>query len=348
MKSKIFFISEALSAPFDEGLKNVAFSIYTQLNKKSDVLTVTNMENEIDKDNILKFRLNRLFLNYKLRMCIRKFYPHIILYFPESSITIASFIRAKILKIMGRPSGLAILGSQYRKYSPVQKYILRNLLKPDLLLLLGKSDENYFKKNGFNVKILPPAVDTEKYSPSTKEEKMKIRSRFNISSEKFVVLHVGHIKVKRNIECLIEVHKIHNAQVVMVGSTSLGMEEDVKKKLIENGIIVIDKYVPDIWNIYKMSDLYIFPVKSETEAIEMPLSVLEAMACNLPVITTKFRGLREHFQEDEGFRYFNDEKKLPDIARKMRGVIVANNKKMERFTWDAFCDEIIIACKELL
>lgn len=347
MRSKILFISEALSAPFDEGLKNVAFSLYAQLNKKSDALTVTNMENDVDEDNILKIRLNRLFLNYKLRRCIKKFSPHVILYFPESSVTIASFLRAKILKIMGRTSGLAVLGSQYRKYSPVQKFILRNLLKPDLLLLLGKSDEYYFKKNGFNVKILPPAVDTEKYSPSTTEEKWEIRSGFNIPREKFVILHVGHIKVKRNIECLMEVQKIDKAQVVIVGSTSLGMEEDVKNKLIEAGIIVIDKYVPDICKIYKMSDLYIFPVKCETEAIEMPLSVLEAMACNLPIITTRFRGLREHFEEDEGFRYFDDEKKLPDIAGKMRGVNAANNKKMERFTWDAFSDDIITALKDL-
>ena len=32
---KIIFISEALSAPFDEGIKNVAYSLHTQLAKKA-------------------------------------------------------------------------------------------------------------------------------------------------------------------------------------------------------------------------------------------------------------------------------------------------------------------------
>lgn len=157
------------------------------------------------------------------------------------------------------------------------------------------------------------------------------------------MLHVGHIKAERNIACLTEVQKLDSVQIVMVGSTSLGMERDIKDKLMDAGIIVIDKYVPDIWNIYKMSDLYVFPVKSETEAIEMPLSVLEAMACNLPVITTRFQGLIEHFKEDESFRYFDDEKDLAGMIKNMSSIRVANSQKIERFTWDAFSDEIIAA-----
>lgn len=347
MKNKILFITEALSAPFDEGIKNVAYSLHTQLERKIDALTVTNMENRIDDAGIRKIRLNKLFLNYKLRNCINSFSPDAILYFPEASVTMASFLRAKILKITGRPSRVVVLGVQHRKYSLFHKFILRNLLKPDLLLLLGKSDEEFFVQNGFKVKVLPPAVDTGKFYSATIDEKQNIRFDYNIKDDKFVVLHVGHIKVDRNIECLMEVQKINKTQVVIVGSTSLGMEKTVKHRLLDTGIIVIDEFVPDIWNIYKMSDLYIFPVKSEAEAIEMPLSVLEAMACNLPVITTRFRGLVEHFKEDESFRFFDDERELPGMVENMRGVNAENNKKMERFTWDAFSDEIIAALKEL-
>ena len=54
-----------------------------------------------------------------------------------------------------------------------------------------------------------------------------------------------------------------------------------------------------------MSDLYVFPVVNNTEAIDMPLSVLEAMSCSLPVISTRFGGLVDYFEEDTGFRYFN-------------------------------------------
>ena len=347
LQNKILFISEALSAPFDEGTKNIAYSLYNQLKRKSNVLTVTDINNKIDEIDVSKVRLNKLFLNYELRKCINSFSPYVILYFPEASVTIASFLRAKILKMNSRSSSVVVLGVQHRKYSTFQEFILKNVLKPDLLLLLGKSDEEFFIRKGVKVRVLPPAVDSVKFSPATKEERQVIRSGYNIPDDKFVILHVGHIKIDRNIECMIEVQKVNNAQVVIVGSTSLGMEKNVKSKMMDAGIIVVDEYVSDIWNIYKMSDLYIFPVKSEMEAIEMPLSVLEAMACNLPVITTRFRGLVEHFEEDACFKFFDDEKKLPEIVENMLGVNATNNRKIERFTWDAFSDELISALNVL-
>lgn len=347
LRTKILFISEALSAPFDEGIKNVAFSIYDQLKKVSDVLTVTNIENEMDQDDVRKIKLNKLFLNYKLRKSISDYSPSVILYFPESSVTIASFLRAKILNIIGSPSKVAVLGVQHREYSRFQRFILKNLLKPDLLLLLGRSDEEFFMETGVNVKVLPPAVDVNKFIPPAIGEKDAIREKFSIPCDKYVVLHVGHIKVDRNIECLMEVQKIENVQVIIVGSTSLGMEKELKEKLVKSGIMVIDKYIPDIGAIYKMSDLYVFPVRSESEAIEMPLSVLEAMACNLPVITTRFQGLTEHFKEDECFRYVDDDRELAVMVGNMYRVKVTNSNKIRYFTWRAFSGEILSAFDKL-
>lgn len=122
------------------------------------------MQNEFDEENVLKIRLNRFFLNYKLRKCINNFSPCVILYFPESSVTTASFLRAKMLKVTGRSSKVVVLGIQHREYSAVEQFILQ-LLKPDLLLLMGRSDEEFFIQRGFNVKILPPAVDATKFFP---------------------------------------------------------------------------------------------------------------------------------------------------------------------------------------
>ena len=347
----ILFISEALSAPFDEGMKNVAYSLHTQLAKKREALSVTNAGNKTDNLIILKLNLNKLFLNSELKKLIKSYSPDIILYLPDASITFNSFVRARVLKLMRRNSKVVMLGIQHREYSSVQTILIENFLRPDMLLLLGKKDENYFRQKGMEVNVLPPAVDNLRFNEAANIEKEKIRVEYDIPKDKKIVLHVGHIKVNRNIECLIEVQKIDDIQVVIVGSTSIVIESDLKSRLVKAGILVIDYYIPDISRIYKMADIYVFPVVSNKEAIDMPLSVLEAMATNLPVITTRFGGLIDNFDEDSGFRYFDTMEeliKLVKLVKETDSMGVDNNKKIGSFTWHRFTNEIITFCEELV
>lgn len=348
MGKKILLISEFFSAPFDEGLKNVAFSLHNHLEKKMAVLTVTGLGNDTSDLNITKIRLNRLFLNITLSGLIKNYLPDIILYLPEASITFSSFIRIKVLKFMSRLSKVVMLGVQHREYSSIQNIIISNLLRPDLLLLLGRTNEVFFLQKGIKVKVLPPAVDSSRFNPAASGEKKKIRFEYNIPDDVTVVLHVGHIRKTRNVECLLEVQKSEDIQVVIVDSTSTKTERSLKDKLVKAGVRVIDGFVQDISKIYKMSDIYVFPVLKNYAAIDMPLSVLEAMACNLSVITTRFGGLVDYFKEDSWFRYFDTTEELIEIIRGMDKGKAGNYKKVEHFTWDGFTNEIIAACEGLV
>lgn len=346
--TKVFFISEALSAPFDEGAKKLCLSVHKQLEKKRDVLSVTKEGNNIDDLKIKKIGLNKLFLNNNLRKCIKNYSPDIILYIPDASITFNSFIRARILKGMNKASKVVMIGTQNREYSSAQKFLIANLLKPDLLMLHRKTDCDFFLKMGLNVKLLPPAVDRDIFSPPTGEEKKKIRFEFDIPDNKKVVLHVGHIKSNRNIESLVKLQEIEEVQVIIFGSTSTEVDRNVKNNLEKKGIRVFDEFIPDISKVYKMSDIYVFPVASNKGAIDMPLSVLEALACNLPIVTTRFGALEEYFMEDTGFRYFDSSKELIEIVKGVDSAMLENNKKIEPFTWDSFTDEILNGCEETI
>jgi len=66
------------------------------------------------------------------------------------------------------------------------------------------------------------------------------------------------------------------------------------------GFRIIDEYVPNIEEIYNLADCYVFPTFKRHNCIDMPLSVMEAMACNIPVISTKFGGLPKIFKEGNG------------------------------------------------
>ena len=348
MDSKIFFISEALSAPFDEGIKNITLSLYRQFNAKKNILTITKAQNNTDNLNVVKINLNKFFLNKQLFSLVKLYSPDVVIYLPFASCTFNSFVRARILKLINKRLKVAMIGVQHRRYSFVQGIVITRLLKPDLLFFLRNSDKDSFLKKYLKVRILQPAVDTSKFYPVTKKEKEKLRSKYNISDDKTLVLHVGHIKVDRNIECLLNVQKIDNVQVLIVGSTSMGKDSLLKNRLTEAGIQVIDETIPDVSEVYKMSDIYVFPVIRRTSAIDMPLSVIEALACNLPVITTRFDGLVDFFKEDFGFRYFDTTEELITLIRSIDRVDVHNSKKIENFTWDRFTNEIINACEELV
>ena len=62
--------------------------------------------------------------------------------------------------------------------------------------------------------------------------------------------------------------------------------------------------------LYQLSDAYLFPVLDPSGAIEMPLSVLEAMACGVPVLTTPFGDLQQRFPSGSGVVFWRSTDEL--------------------------------------
>ncbi len=73
----------------------------------------------------------------------------------------------------------------------------------------------------------------------------------------------------------------------------------------------------------------------------MPLSVMEAMACNLPVISTPFEGLVHYFQPSEGL-IFSDEREIPQALAQWRqsGASAKTRRQIESFSWDQLVEQL--------
>jgi len=346
LNKKVFFISAILTFPPDEGLRAVIYNLYKEIRQKTDLLAVTSVNNKNLSAEVVSIALNKFFINRQLKALVSNFKPDIIFYASEASCSFNSFIRGVVLRRMGKGAKVVILGSQHREFMVWQRLLLK-FIKPDLLFLLGGADVLFFQEHGLTVKVLPPAIDSHKFHPVSKSEKDILRKKYNISSDKIVISHVGHINRKRNIDHFIPIQKMSNVQVLIVGSTTTAVDSELKSKLLAAGIMIIDTYVEAIEEIYQLSDLYVFPVKRNDAAIEMPLSVLEAMACNLPIVTTRFGGLVDYFKEDEGFRYCDDMNGLLPLIEKMVGAVISNDKKVMQFSWGNFTNNILVSLDEL-
>lgn len=315
------------SDPPDEGMKNVAYNLTKELSKHHDVieLTTKNVKNAILRNK----PLNILSPNFK--KAIRSLKPQIIHYIPYSGPTLFSFLRAKILSLYTNNAKIILSALQPRKYSHLSKKIIP-LIKPDLVLIQSYKIEATLNEVTCKTKFLPNGVDIEKFFPVNKEIKEKLRKKYELEINKFIILHVGHLKKERNLRLLCKLKK--DNLVIIVGSTSTIPDKDVFSNLTDKGIIVWNTYVEKIEEIFQLADCYVFTPENEFAGIEIPLSVMEAAACNLPIISTKFGALDRIFNEKNGFFFVKNKNEFTDKIQIIKdGVNVKTREMVLPYSW---------------
>ena len=291
------------SGDLDEGYKNIAFSLSQKLSRKHDVLTI---------DTSAIFSLD----SWKQ---IKDFKPDILHYLTAP--TLSSFIVLRIAKLCCKRD-VKLVVSSLRPYclkllkNPVLKRAI-SLVRPDLILTQCNEVKEILEGMGCNTTFLPNGVDTERFTPVSNERKEELREKYGVDKEKFVILHVGHIRAMRGIKLF---KKIQNEdeknQVIVVGSSYFKTDEELYRDLINSDCLVWQRYFENIEEVYALADCYVFPTPIG-ESIFMPLSVLEAMSCNLPVLSTKYEGLVDNFEEEGGLIFFDDE---VDLCVKLEAV----------------------------
>jgi glycosyltransferase involved in cell wall biosynthesis len=194
---------------------------------------------------------------------------------------------------------------------------------------------------GCRAEFFPPAVDSRIYRPATAAEKKELRRRYGISEEGPVVTHVGHIRLERNLACLLDLRHKANLEPVIVGSTSSEQDDSLKEDLRRAGAIVLDHYIEKIEDVFRLSDVYVFLARQENQAIEVPLSVLEAMACNLPVVCTPFGGLPDFFKDGPGLFYWDGSKQIVDCVRWALTEPCHTRSLVEPLTWEAAAGNLV-------
>lgn len=321
------------SSNLDEGLKNIAHYTANELSKKHNVATL-NIKKPFDLDfirNVLTFK------------------PDVIHYFTGP--TLASFIVLKLIGFRWNKSKKIISAlhpKSFKAISSDKKFLkLAGFLRPDLILVQESMSKQLFESIGYKTKLIHNGVDINKFSPVDNEEKIALRKKYGIDQNKFVLLHVGHLSRVRNLQ-IFESLQRNDQQVVIVGSTYLGEDIDLYKSLTEKGCIVYKGYCKNVNELYALADCYIFPV-DKGNSIFMPLSVLEAMSCNLPVISTKFEGLINAFSNGGGLFFEDDVKYYPEILSDIRkGVLeITTREKVSKYSWENIAEELT-GCYSLL
>lgn len=324
---KICLLGE-FTGDLDEGMRKTSFYLAEELSKKHQIITLD-----------LRDVYSRNF--WKKIKCFR---PDIIHYIHGPSIK--SFVLAKIISIYSKDSKVVMSAMR-----PVIPYLFRGFIpffKPELILAQSIETRNMFNSHGCKTKLLFCGVDTEKFKPVSKDVKKELRRKYGFDENQFIILHIGSIKEGRNIQLLKNIQNGEN-QILIVGSNSTGINSKIHKSLVESGCIVWSKYIKNVEEIYALSDCYIYPTvdrydflkRSIADSIETPLSVLEAMASNLPVITTKFGSLSIIFKEGDGLFFVKENDFITPLYRvKNDNVIIKTRNNATQYSWKNMAEKL--------
>ena len=230
----------------------------------------------------------------------------------------------------------------YKNQSYTRPFIKKVLKDADVVLAVS----NALKDEIINTKIPNieektrlhwNSVDVNKFK-TTKNNENKFRKElaheFNIAADKPIILFVGNIIKRKNVDLLIEAKKqmAAKANLVIVGD---GPHLEALKKKCENEYLdgkLDNVYFTgsrrDVEDIIPSCDLLVLP--SFTESFGLVL--IEALACGKPVIGSNIGGIKEIITEDVGLLIDpNDSKDLANAIDR----ILSDDELMEKFKSNA-------------
>jgi glycosyltransferase involved in cell wall biosynthesis len=323
-----------ISGPSDEGMKKVAHTLGATLGNIHEVLLL----------HVGEIASRSFWLKLK------KFKPDIIFYIGGPSLItfmISRFTR-NYCKFFNGKRPIVVIFALHPLLPPILERTSK-YLKPDLMLVQSYQTEEKFQKFGMQTQFLPVGVNVEKFEPVDYQKKMCLRKKYGLNKNDFIVLHVGSVRRNRGLEILKKVQMTKGNRVLIIGSTSMPFDQSVCEELESSGCLVWHSFFPDVQELYQLADLYAFPVVDTHGCIELPLSVIEAMACNLPVVMTRFGAIPRVLEEKDGLAFVDNASDIPSNIEKIKNEkpIVKTSTMVSHFSWEKITESLLQCFSQL-
>ncbi len=172
-----------------------------------------------------------------------------------------------------------------------KKYVISFYNNADYLVVVNPIFIEDLKK--YNIKeekivYIPNYVSKEQFYPKKQTEKNKIREKYNIPLDKFVVIGAGQVQTRKGVKDFVKcAEKLPNIEFVWCGGFSFGKITDgynELKQIVENpptnvkflGIVNRN----EMNDIYNMANLFFLPSYNEL----FPMTILETANTEIPIL----------------------------------------------------------------
>ena len=232
----------------------------------------------------------------------------------------AGFVATYAGKYLNIPSIVSIRGNDIERaaFDPVKfSHVIYALQNASTITTnakeLAKKAKAFVNKE---VHIIPNGVDTDHFKPTSKNN--DLANALGLGNDP-VIGFVGELRKKKGLETLLPAYaqtcEQHPMTLLIIGEVRQGDDKnffDQFQLANPNLHIIVTGYIPynDLPSYYSLIDILVHPSLRDG----MPNAILEAMACEIPVIATPVGGIKDILQnETNGITvHINDETMLTE------------------------------------
>ncbi len=181
-------------------------------------------------------------------------------------------------------------------YYPVEKYLSRHT---DTLITINQEDYQLANSHKFMAgsieQIHGVGVDAERFKPVGEKQKMELKKSFGYQADDFLLFYAAEFNKNKNQQFLLHVMKLlkdddSNVKLLLAGEGALlESSRQLADMLGISHMIDFLGFRKDLQEIMPICDLAVASSLREG----LPVNVMEAMACGLPVVAVDNRGHRE-------------------------------------------------------
>ena len=271
------------------------------------------------------------FVGRGVRATIRAFQPDLVIYIPSAKSALSTFGRGYSLRRAAREANHVMISLVPFAQSKRPAALLRRLY-PETILVPSYKSLLTLSRLSLNGDVLPLGVDPNVYRAARPEEKRAARKRYGVEQDAFVYLldpHTGGDSAEM-LAVLAEPDDVH----VIVTPTEARAPAHAAAGI---------RFLPQTESpqeCYWLADCFVFSQSKAGDSVEIPMSVIEALACGIPVLTTPFGGLRDFLAEGDDLCYWSSFQELADGARRLRDNYPPRVRPVDEFSWNRIVKHI--------
>jgi len=191
------------------------------------------------------------------------------------------------------------------------------MFRPEFFFALSSDSLRQAVAAGIATQFLYLGVDGAKFRPASSAERARIRAELHIPNSAHVILHVGHWGDSRNLGILRAILQEKDLAILVMSSRFRPTASQLAS-LKHPNLRIVPNFVHDIEKYFQSADLYVSPVIKREGIIEQPLSVLEAITTDLPVVGFPVGGMRDLSARYGGVHLASDLSTLSQLVARSR------------------------------